>query len=340
MKAAVLHEYKQPLKIEDSPRPECGADEVLIRVEGCGVCHSDLHLADGGWPQLLSAVTVKKPLVMGHEVVGRVVEKGAGVADVAVGERVGAAWIYWSCGQCRMCKEGLENLCPRQAITGVTVDGGFAEYMKAKASHVTRIPEGMRVEEAAPLFCAGLTVYRASKRAQVRPGQRVAVFGVGGLGHLAVQIARCMGAEVIAVDVSEEKLELARSLGAEHTVNATASDFAAQMKKIGGPHVALVTSGSKAAYDQAFSSLRPDGTLGVIGLPGEDLCFPAIVMVARETRIVASSVGTRADLRELMELAAGGKVRCRTESRPLSEINEVFEEMRRGKILGRVVVSA
>jgi propanol-preferring alcohol dehydrogenase len=340
VKAAVLHEYKQPLRIEEVARPECGADEVLIRVEGCGVCHSDLHLADGGWPQLLSAVAVKKPLVMGHEAVGRVVEKGGDVGEIAVGERVGVAWIYWSCGQCRMCKEGLENLCSRQAITGVTVDGGFAEYVKAKASHVTRVPDALTAQEAAPLFCAGLTVYRASKRAGVRAGQRVAVFGVGGLGHLAVQIARSMQAEVIAVDVSEEKLELARTMGAEHAVNAAAGDFAAQMKKIGGPHVALVTSASKAAYDQAFSSLRPDGTLGVIGLPGEDLCFPAIVMVARETRIVASSVGTRADLRELLELAAGGKVRCRTEARPLSQINEVFEEMRGGRILGRVVVSA
>ncbi|MBZ5701056.1 MAG: zinc-dependent alcohol dehydrogenase [Acidobacteriia bacterium] len=340
MKAAILHDYKQPLRIEDVPRPECAADEVLIQVEACGVCHSDLHLAEGGWPQLLSAVTVKKPLVMGHEAVGRVVEKGRDVAQFALGDRVGVAWIYWSCGQCRLCKEGLENLCPRQIITGVTVDGGYAEFVKAKASHVTRVPETLSAQEAAPLFCAGLTVYRSSKKAGIRPGQRVAVFGIGGLGHLAVQVAKSFQAEVIGIDVTEEKLALARSLGADHALNAAAGDFAAQLKKVGGPHVALVTSAAKAAYDLAFSSLRPDGTLAVIGLPAEDLTFPPIVMVARETRIVASSVGTRADLRELLDLAAAGKVRCHSEARPLAQINQVFDDMRHGRILGRVVVRA
>jgi len=340
VKAATLHDYKQPLRIEDVPRPECAADEVLIQVEACGVCHSDLHLAEGGWPQLRSAVTVKMPLIMGHEAVGRVVEKGRDVAQFALGDRVGVAWIYWSCGQCRLCKEGLENLCPRQIITGVTVDGGYAEFVKAKASHVTRVPETLSAQEAAPLFCAGLTVYRASKKAGIRPGQRVAVFGIGGLGHLAVQVAKSFQAEVIGIDVTEEKLALARSLGADHVLNAATGDFAAQLKKVGSPHVALVTSAAKAAYDLAFSSLRPDGTLAVIGLPAEDLTFPPIVMVARETRIVASSVGTRADLRELLDLAAAGKVRCRSEVRPLAQINQVFDDMRHGRILGRVVVRA
>ena len=340
MKAAILHDYKQPLRIEDVPRPACAADEVLIQVEACGVCHSDLHLAEGGWPQLLSAVTVKMPLIMGHEAVGCVVEKGRDVAQIALGDRVGVAWIYWSCGQCRLCKEGLENLCPRQIITGVTVDGGYAEFVKAKASHVTRVPETLSSQEAAPLFCAGLTVYRASKKAGIRAGQRVAVFGIGGLGHLAVQVAKSFQAEVIGIDVTEEKLDLARALGADHALNAAAGDFAAQLKKVGGPHVALVTSAAKAAYDLAFSSLRPDGTLAVIGLPAEDLTFPPIVMVARETRIVASSVGTRADLRELLALAAAGKVRCHSEARPLAQINQVFDDMRHGRILGRVVVRA
>ncbi len=340
MKAAILDDYKQPLRIADVPQPECAADEVLIQVEACGVCHSDLHLAEGGWPQLLSAVTVKMPLIMGHEAVGRVVEKGRDVEQFALGDRVGVAWIYWSCGQCRLCKEGLENLCPRQIITGVTVDGGYAEFVKAKASHVTRVPEALSAQEAAPLFCAGLTVYRASKKAGIRPGQRVAVFGIGGLGHLAVQVAKSFQAEVIGIDVTEEKLALARSLGADHVLNAAAGDFAAQLKKVGSPHVALVTSAAKAAYDLAFSSLRPDGTLAVIGLPVEDLTFPPIVMVARETRIVASSVGTRADLRELLDLAAAGKVRCRSEARPLAQINQVFDDMRHGRILGRVVVRA
>ena len=211
MKAAVLHEFKTPLAFEEVARPVAGADEVLIEVEVCGVCHSDLHVADGDWTQL--AGIVKKPLILGHEIVGRVVERGPAVQSVQVGERVGIPWIQWTCGQCEFCREGSENLCARQRITGVMVDGGYAEYAKAPASHVVRIPETLSSEQAAPLLCAGVTVHRALKQANLRAGQRLAVFGVGGLGHIAVQIGRAAGAEVTAVDISEEKLALAKSLG-------------------------------------------------------------------------------------------------------------------------------
>src|SRR5262249_18163156 len=233
-----------------------------------------------------------------------------------------------------------ENLCTCQMITGGTVDGGFAEFIKAKASHATRVPSALASEEAAPLFCAGVTVYRALKRAQVRTAQRVAIFGVGGLGHLAVQIAAAFGAEVWAIDVDDNKLEFARQLGAHHVLNAQSSEVVKELRKTGRVHTAIVTSAAKAAYDTAFSSVRQGGTLVVVGLPAEPLTFPAIMMAATEIKIIASSVGTREDLGQVLELAASGRLRCKTEVRPLEQINEVFEEMRKGRILGRVVVKA
>ena len=272
MKAAILRDFKKPLSIEELERPHPEADEVLIQVEACGACHSDLHVADGDWPQL--AGIVKRPLILGHEIAGQVVEKGSAVHDLQIGDRVGVPWIYWSCGDCEFCREGNENLCTRQKITGVTVDGGYAEFVKAPASHALKIPDSLSALEAAPLFCAGLTVYRALKGAGIVSGQRVAVFGIGGLGHLAVQVGRAFGAEVTAIDISEEKLELARSFGATSALAAT-SDAVKQLRRKGGVHVALVTSAAKAAYDMAFSCLRPTGTLLVVGLPvGEYLFSP------------------------------------------------------------------
>jgi propanol-preferring alcohol dehydrogenase len=339
MKAAVLHEFKQPLRIEDVPTPECGADEVLIQVEASGVCHSGLHLADGDWPELLNMVKMKSPVILGHEVVGRVAVKGDRVGDLEVGERVGVPWVHWTCGQCEFCREGNENLCPGQAITGCTVDGGHAEFCRAKASHVTKIPGTLRPEEAAPLFCAGVTVYRAARLSGIRAGQRVAVYGVGGLGHLAIQLAKNMGGEVMAVDISEDKLALARSLGAERTLNAATEDVVSQLRAAGGVHVALVTSAAKAAYDAAFYSLRPGGTLAVVGIPAENLTFSPIALVGAEARIISSAVGTRKDQREVVELAAAGKLRCHVETRPLDQINQVFDQLRQGRVTGRVVLT-
>jgi propanol-preferring alcohol dehydrogenase len=335
MKAAVINQFGQPLSIEDIERPSPARDEVLIKVEACGVCHSDLHIAEGEWTQLLKII--KKPLVLGHEVVGRVVEKGEGVDNLAPGDRVGVAWLHWSCGECDMCKEGRENLCARQVITGATVDGGFAEYIKAKASHAARVPDALSSQEAAPLFCAGVTVYRAIKSANVKPGQRVAVFGIGGLGHLAVQVAKFFQAEVIAVDIADDKLDFARSLGADRTINAATSNVVKELRALGSTHVAVVTTGAKAAFDGAFHSVRSNGRLVVVGMPAEDLTFSAILM--REVMIVASATGTREDLREVLELAAAGKLRCRIETRALEDINDALEDMRRARITGRVVLT-
>jgi propanol-preferring alcohol dehydrogenase len=336
MKAAILRELKGPLIIEEAVQPKPGAHDVLIEVEACGVCHSDLHVADGDWPQIASIT--KKPVILGHEIAGRVVEKGASVKHLEVGDRVGVPWVHWTCGECEFCREGNENLCVKQQITGVTVDGGYAEFVKAPASHALKIPDGLSCIDAAPLFCAGVTVYRALQHAKIQPGQRLAVFGVGGLGHLAVQIGRGLGAIVTAIDVSEEKLAHARSLGASAALNAATTNVVKELRRGGGVHAALVTSAAKAAYDIAFPCVRPGGILLAVGLPSESICFPPILMAALELRIQASSVGTRQDMRELLAMAAAGKVRCQVTTRPLAQVNEVLEQLRHGQVSGRMVL--
>jgi alcohol dehydrogenase, propanol-preferring len=336
MKAAILHDFKKPLTIEDVVRPKPAAHEVLIEVQACGVCHSDLHVANGDWPQIVPIT--KKPLILGHEITGCVVEKGASVNHLELGDRVGVPWVHWTCGECEFCRDGNENLCPKQQITGVTVDGGYAEFVKAPASHALKIPDGLSCIDAAPLFCAGVTVYRALNHAKIQPGQRLAVFGVGGLGHLAVQIGKELGATVSAIDVSDEKLEQARNLGASITLNASNVNVVKELRRAGSVHTALVTSAAKAAYETALPCIRPGGTLLVVGLPPESICFQPIQMAASEVHVQASSVGTRQDLREVLALAAGGRVRCEIATRPLTQVNEAFEQVRSGKVCGRMVL--
>jgi propanol-preferring alcohol dehydrogenase len=337
MKAAVLREIGKPLAIEEMATPSPRPGEVLIRVEACGVCHSDIHLADGDW-DLLKPIT-KVPLILGHEVAGTVAALGEGVTELQVGDRVGVPWIYWTCGECEFCRAGRETLCLKQKITGCTVDGGFAEFMIAPATHATRLPKSLTPAEAAPLLCAGLTVYKAMKASGISAGERLAVFGVGGLGHLAVQIARAMDIHVCAVDVSDEKLELAKSLGAEWTVNAATETVHKKIRSVGGAHVAMVAAASAPAYETALRCLRRGGTLAVVGMANEPFKVSAVSLISGETRIVASAVGTREDLRELFDLVERFPIRCRIETRPLEDAGSVFEELKRGTVLGRIVLT-
>lgn len=334
MRAAVLHQAKQPLALQEVDVPALDADEVLVKVEVCGVCHSDLSIIDGDWAQMKRLT--KTDLIPGHEVVGQVVERGSEVHNLAIGDRVGVAWLHWACGACELCHEGLENLCPSQKMTGLSLDGGFAEFIKAKASHALKVPQGLDSAEAAPLFCAGVTSYRAVKNSSIKSGQRLAVFGIGGLGHLVVQFAKAQQAHVIAVDISDEKLALAKQLGADLTLNALNEDVVKGFRKQGGVHAAIVTANAKAAFNQAFFAVRPAGTLVIVGLPSEDLGFSAIQM--REIKITSAATGTRDDMRAVLDLAAEGKVRCRVELSELEFINQIFDRMRAGQIQGRVVV--
>jgi propanol-preferring alcohol dehydrogenase len=339
LKAAVLHSFAEPLRIEEIPTPAPGPGEVLIKVAACGVCHSDLHLAMGEW-DLLKPIT-KLPVTLGHEVTGTIASVGEGVVDFGVGDRAGVPWLHWTCGECEFCLMGRETLCSKQQVTGCTVDGGFAEFIKAKASHIAKLPDNLSFEEAAPLLCAGLTVHSAMKKADVQAGQKVAVFGVGGLGHLAIQLAKARGAEVIAIDVADDKLELARECGADITVNAATAQAYREIKKAtgGGAHVVLVTSGSRAAYEAALRSIRKAGTLAIVGMAPEPVPLSTVAMVSGEYRVVGSAVGSREDLRDVLQLAAEGKVKCRVEKRAFDQVDNVMNEMKAGRLVGRVVLS-
>jgi propanol-preferring alcohol dehydrogenase len=337
MKAALLREIGGPIEFTDVPTPEPGPGEVLIAVDACGVCHSDVHLARGDW-DMLKPIT-KTPLILGHEVIGTVAKLGDGVSQVKAGDRVGVPWLNWSCGECEFCKEGREVLCSNQRVTGCTVDGGFAEFMTAPASHAAPIPASLQTDETAPLLCAGLTVYRALKQSGLQPGQRLAVFGVGGLGHLAIQMAKALGAWVCGVDIADAKLKLATECGADLVLNSASGPVHKETKKLGGMHVVLVTSGSKAAYETAFRCLRKGGIMAVVGMSPEPISISTVAMVSLEARIVASAVGTRADLREMLQLVAGNpSIRCRVEARPLSAAAEVIAALGSGELVGRVVL--
>jgi propanol-preferring alcohol dehydrogenase len=334
MKAAVVRAFGQPLVIEDVPIPTPGPGEVLVRVLTSGVCHTDLHAADGDWP-----VKPSLPFIPGHEAVGDVVEVGPGVVGLEVGDRVGVPWLHDACGRCEFCETGRETLCPNQHNTGYSVNGGYAEYVVARADYAGRVPKDLDPVLAAPVLCAGVTTYKGIKECDVRPGQWLVVSGIGGLGHLGVQYAVAMGLRVIAVDIAPEKLALARRLGAELVVNAAMEDPAAFVQRtVGGAHGALVTAVSTRAFDQAIGMLRSGGTCVLVGLPPGGFPTPIFDVVLKRLTVRGSIVGTRADLREAIEFAARGAIEVASETRRLEDINEVFEELKRGTITGRIVL--
>ena len=337
MKAAVLHELKTPLKIEQVPVPEPGHGDLLIKVTACGVCHSDLHAVDGDWtpPPVI-------PLIPGHEVAGRVAKIGAGVTGFKVGDHVGVPWMYSACGTCEFCLAGMETICKSAEATGYSKPGGYAEYLVAPAAFVGRLPENADPYELAPILCAGVTTYRGLKRTGARPGQWVTIVGVGGLGHIAIQYAKAMGLRVAAVDVSEDKLELARTMGAEVVVNGAKTDPAAAIQEqIGGSHAAVVVAVATKAFEQAISMVRPAGTVVYIGLPGgkADEIRTSIASITNwELSIRGSNVGTRQDLDESVDFAARGLVTAKIRKARIEDINAILDDMRNGRLVGRVVL--
>ncbi|PTL76487.1 zinc-dependent alcohol dehydrogenase [Vitiosangium sp. GDMCC 1.1324] len=334
MKAAVVRNFGQPLSIEELPTPTPGPGQVLVKVVASGVCHTDLHAAQGDWP-----VKPALPFVPGHEGAGYVAALGPGVTSLKEGDRVGVPWLHSACGTCEHCITGWETLCGSQKNTGYSVNGGFAEYVLAQASHVGRIPDSVSFADAAPILCAGVTTYKGLKETEVRPGQWVVISGIGGLGHMAVQYAKAMGMRVAAVDLGEEKLALARSLGAEIALDARKDPATELQRLIGGAHGVLVTAVSNEAFRQSIGMLRPHGTCALVGLPPGDFATPIFEVVLKRLTIRGSIVGTRMDLQESLDLAASGRVRSTSERQPLTAIDDVFERMRRGAINGRVVLS-
>jgi alcohol dehydrogenase, propanol-preferring len=334
MKAAVVREFKQPLAIEEVPVPNPGPGQILVKVAASGVCHTDLHAADGDWP-----VKPKPPFIPGHEGVGHVAGVGAGVSHVKEGDRVGVPWLYTACGHCRHCLGGWETLCEKQENTGYSVNGGFAEYVVADPDYVGHLPGNVSFVEIAPILCAGVTVYKALKVTDTRPGDWVVVSGIGGLGHVAVQYAKAMGLNVIAVDVDDAKLELARKLGASLGVNARKADPAAFVKKeVGGAQGVLVTAVSPKAFEQAMGMVGRGGTVSLVGLPPGDFALSIFNTVLNGITVRGSIVGTRLDLQEALDFAGQGKVKATVATERLESINDIFSRMRAGDIQGRMVI--
>lgn len=334
MKAAVVREFGKPLVIEDRPVPEAGEGQVLVRIEACGVCHTDVHAVDGDWP-----VKPKTPFIPGHEGIGRVVALGRGVKGIQEGDRVGVPWLFQACGLCDYCLTARETMCESALFGGYTANGGFAEYCAAPAAYVGRIPDGLDAVAAGPIICAGVTTYKGIKLAGCKPGEWLVVSGVGGLGHLAVQYAKAMGLRVVAVDVGNDKLALAKSLGADLAVNAATADAGAEVQKaIGGAHGVLITAVSTKAFAAGVAMLRRGGTCVLNGLPPGDFPLDIFDVVFRCLTVRGSLVGTRADLKEALAFAAEGKVKAIIETSTLDDVNDVLERLRTGKVNGRVVL--
>ncbi len=335
MKAAVVHAFREPLTIEDVPVPEVRSGQILVKLAACGVCHTDLHAADGDWP-----VRPRLPFIPGHEGVGTVAAVGAGVKHVREGDRVGVPWLHTACGHCEHCLTGWETLCDHQQMTGYSVNGGFAEYVLADPDYVGHLPAEGSFEALAPILCAGLTVYKGLKVLEARPGQWVAIVGAGGLGHLAIQYARAMGFHVAAVDVDAAKLGLAAALGAELCVNAADDDPAAVLQKeLHGVHGALVTAVSRQSFSQSLAMLRKRGTMSMVGLPPGDFGLPIFDVVLNAKTVRGSIVGTRQDLNEALQFAAEKKVHAETTPHALEDVNVIFDALRRGRIEGRAVLT-
>ena len=335
MKAAVVRTFGEPLTIEEVDIPTPGRDEVLVQMKATGVCHTDLHAAKGDWP-----VKPKLPFIPGHEGAGIVAKVGEGVTHLKEGDSVGIAWLHDACGACEYCITGWETLCENQNDSGYSVDGSFAEYAIGHADYVGRLPDNVDYKSIAPILCAGVTTYKGLKETETRPGEWVAISGIGGLGHVAVQYAKAMGLKVVALDVGAEKLALAEDLGADATVNARDNDAVEQVMQLtgGGAHGMLVTAVSPPAFSQALRLVRRKGTISMVGLPPGEFPTPIFDVVLKRITLRGSIVGSRKDLAEALAFAADGKVKAHIHEKRLEDINSVFDDLENGKVDGRIVI--
>jgi propanol-preferring alcohol dehydrogenase len=335
MQAAVVTAFGKPLQLQEWDIPTPGPGQILVKTEACGVCHTDLHAANGDWP-----VKPTPPFIPGHEAIGIVVGLGAGVTIVKEGDRVGVPWLYSACGHCEYCLSAWETVCGEAQFGGYTKNGGFAEYVLADPNYVAHIPKGLGPKEAAPLICAGITTYKGIKETQAKPGEWIAISGCGGLGHLAIQYAKVMGLQVCAVDIDDGKLAHAKKLGADLVFNAKTGDPAAALKTAtgGGAHGVLITAPSLPAFKQGVAMTRKVGTCVLVGLPPGEFPLPLFGVVADCITVRGSFVGNRKDMAECLDFAAQGKVKADIELQPLSAINKVFERLEHGDVPSRVVL--
>jgi propanol-preferring alcohol dehydrogenase len=335
MQAAVVVQFGEPLALREIDIPTPGPGQILVKTEACGVCHTDVHAADGDWP-----LKPKPPFVPGHEAIGRVAAVGAGVTLVKEGDRVGVPWLYSACGHCEYCLTAWETVCADAKFGGYTQNGGFAEYLLGDPNYVAHIPAGLDAKLAAPLICAGITTYKGIKVTEARAGEWIVISGAGGLGHLAIQYAKIMGLQVCAVDIDDDKLALAKQMGADLVVNAKhpASVEAVKKGTSGGAHGVLITAPSIGAFKQGVAMTRKRGTCVLVGLPPGDFPVPLFDVVANCITIRGSFVGNREDMAETLAFAAEGRVKADIELEPLSAINGIFGRLKEGKVAGRVVI--
>lgn len=332
MKAAVVPALGAPLEVRQVADPAPGPGQVLVRIEASGLCHTDIHAARGDWP-----VKPKMPLIPGHEGVGTVVAVGEGDTAVGIGDRVALPWLGHACGRCRYCVGGQETYCTAPQYMGYTMDGSYAELAVAYGSHVVRVPDAVSSFDAAPITCAGVTTYKALKVAQPTPNETAMIVGVGGLGHLALQYARIFGTRTVAVDVEDEKLQLAKDLGADHLVDAR-GDQAAELARLGGVDIAVVTVPSPEAMRAAHAALNPTGRLVLVGLPKDNrLELPVFETVLKGLSVIGSLVGTRNDLADCFALHAAGSTRVVAEARRLEDVNDAFAEVLSCRVPARLV---
>jgi alcohol dehydrogenase/propanol-preferring alcohol dehydrogenase len=320
-------------ELEQREVPEPGFDQALVRVHACGVCHSDMFAKEGGFPG------VSHPLVPGHEIAGEIAALGEGVRGWEAGQRVGVGWFGGNCGYCEWCRRGDFINCQNMGIPGITMDGGYADYVLVKASAMAAMPEDLADEDAAPLLCAGITTYNALRHSGARAGDRVAVLGVGGLGHLAVQFAAKMGFDTVAIARGRDKEELARKLGARHYIDSTAGDPGEELMQLGGADVILSTVTASGAMGAVFSGLRPRGRLLVVGASMEPIPVPAAALIGGSTSIHGHASGTSRDSEDTLSFSVLAGVRPMIETFPLEQAAQAYEKMITGQARFRMVIT-
>jgi 2-desacetyl-2-hydroxyethyl bacteriochlorophyllide A dehydrogenase len=329
MRAAVITEFNAPWQVRDVADVRPAPGQVVIKVRASGMCGTDLHVHHGVFP-------LEPPFVAGHEPTGEVVELGAGVTDLKVGDRVGVFWNQKGCGRCEICQGGRPDAC-REVQTWMNIGGGNSELMLAWASGCALLPEGVSFEEAAPIFCAGYTVMSGLRNAAPAPGERVAVLGVGGLGHLAVQLAKAVGLETFAITGQESKRQELRELGADEVV-LSGSDAGKALTAVGGADIILSTTNSAQQISAAFAGLRPGGRLINMGVADGPIAIDPMTLMFGQRQLRGSSQDERSDLFEALQLLARGKIKPRIETYPLSEVNAVRERLAAGKVRYRAVL--
>lgn len=333
MKAAVIDAPNTEMRIEERNRPSPGRGEVLIRVYACGVCHGDLMLQLGQFP------FARYPVVPGHEIAGVIEEVGEDTGKLQRGDRVGLSALFSSCGCCEQCFDSDEFLCSQMQFTGITQDGGYQEYMLAPAAYVAPLPDCLDFADAAPLMCAGLTVFSGLRHAGFEPGDKVAVIGLGGLGHMGVLLARAMGGRVAVLSTSADKQDEARELGAERFINLkTESASEALRAWEGGADIILATPPAAEPMIAAFPGLALNGTMVVLGAPPDRIAVNPMELIMGRRRLMGSPAGSRKDLRDILHLAATHDVRPRVTRMPLIDAEKALKQMHRGSIHGRIVL--